>query len=171
VFDALMAFVPRILGLPWRFRHEFIGQTIMHSPDAAALFDGDADGVRRFMLDDTVTEAEFERRLSLLVDAAEDVVMHGIAMVDGYKGAAQEGVARLASEINPAKLEADLRASGRLLDRLPVLLEMRLLGRIRVKLDQLGSDDWTVSERRIYRPAFIKAYLARMTSRHRESGR
>ena len=167
VFDVLIQMVPRLLGVPWRFRHEFIGQTIMHSPDAAALFEGGPEEVRRYLLDPNVSEEESERRALLLKEAADDLLMHALAMVDGYKGSVQEGMSRMLDEVDPVRVEEEVLQRGTFWDKLPIIQDVRMAQRIREKAAELRKDDWTVAERRVYRPAFIKAYLARMTSRRR----
>jgi hypothetical protein len=40
-----------------------------------------------------------------------------------------------------------------------------VLDRVKEIHGELGGEDWSVAERRAFRPAFIKAYLARMTRR------
>ncbi|HEX7071050.1 MAG TPA: FHA domain-containing protein [Rhodothermales bacterium] len=167
VFDVLIRMVPRLLGIPWRFRHEFIGQTIMHSPDAAALFEGEPEDARRYLLDPNEPDEELERRAGLLNDAADDLLMHALAMVDGYKGSVQQGLARMLDEIDPARIEEQLAEGGAGLKNVPLLREKKIVEQLKAKLDELRGEDWAVAERRIYRPAFIKSYLARMTSRRK----
>ena len=51
------------------------------------------------------------------------------------------------------------------------IAKAKALTRMRDQLQELRGEDWSAAERRTYRPAFIKAYLARMTSRrHGDEG-
>jgi len=169
VFGALIHFVPKILGMPWRFRHEFIGQTIMHSPDAAALFEGSPEEVRRYLLDPSASDEELERRATLLAETGDEVAFHALAMVDGYRASVEQGMSRLIDEIDPIRIEEEIKRERSMMNLLPLVLEFKIVKRLREKMAEIRGEDWSVVERRVYRPAFIKAYLARMTSRRRPS--
>jgi len=45
-----------------------------------------------------------------------------------------------------------------------VLAQAKAAETITERCETLRQEDWAVVERRIFRPAFIKAYLARMTA-------
>ncbi len=164
VFGVLLHAAARLVNIPWQFRHEFIGQTIMQSAESGAIYSGDADALKEYLLDVRASEEEAARRLDLLSQAAEDVAMHQIAMLDGYRAGAQEGTHRLLDEIDPAAAESEARQEGGLNRILAFRASEDALDRLKVKLQELQAEDWSVAERRIFRPAFIKAYLARMTS-------
>lgn len=164
VFGVLLHVAARLVNIPWQFRHEFIGQTIMQSAESGAIYSGDADALKEYVLDVRVSEDEAARRLDLLSQAAEDVAMHQVAMLDGYRAGAQEGTHRLLDEIDPAGAEAEARQEGGLNRILAFRASEDALDRLKLKLEELQAEDWSVAERRIFRPAFIKAYLARMTS-------
>jgi predicted component of type VI protein secretion system len=162
--DVLLRAAARLVNIPWQFRHEFIGQTIMQSAETAAVHSGDADALKEYLLDDRIPEDEAERRRNLLADAAEEVALHQVAMMDGYKAGAEQGTRRLLDEFDPAGVEAAVQQEDAISRFLPPLAKMRALDRLKQKMQELKGQDWSVAERRIFRPAFIKAYLARMTS-------
>jgi hypothetical protein len=47
---------------------------------------------------------------------------------------------------------------------LPMLATPAVLERLRAEWTELQMGDWSAAEQRVFRPAFIKAYLARMTA-------
>ena len=162
--DALVQVAARLANIPWQFRHEFIGQTIVQSAETAAVYSGDAEALREYLFDPRLPDDEVERRLDLLTQAAEDVALHQLAMLDGYRAGALQGTQRLLQEIDPEAAEAEARQEGGLNRILNFRASDEALQRLKNKLLELQGEDWSVAERRIFRPAFIKAYLARMTS-------
>lgn len=162
--EALVQVAARLANIPWQFRHEFIGQTIVQSAETAAVYSGDAEALREYLFDPRIPDDELERRLDLLTQAAEDVALHQLAMLDGYRAGALQGTQRLLQEIDPVAAEAEARQEGGLNRILGFRASEDALERLKKKLQELQGEDWSVAERRIFRPAFIKAYLARMTS-------
>ncbi len=162
--DALVRATAKLLNIPWQFRHEFIGQTIMQSAETASIYSGDAEGLKEYLLDARIPEDEAARRRHLVSDAADEVALHQVAMMDGYKAGAHQGTQRLLDEFDPAEVEAAVRQEDGLSRFLAPVAKIRALDRLKRKMHELKGQDWSVAERRIFRPAFIKAYLARMTS-------
>lgn len=139
----------------------------MQSAETAALHSGDADALKEYLLDARIPEDEAEKRRNMLADAAEEVALHQVAMMDGYKAGAEQGTRRLLDEFDPAEVEAAVRQEDAISRFLSPVAKMRALDRLKQKMQELKGQDWSVAERRIFRPAFIKAYLARMTSLHK----
>lgn len=156
----LMRIVTRLVGIPAQFKHEFIGHTILHAPETAFLYDGDANALWRYLTD----APDREERLRLLEEAAEEVVRHQMAMLAGYRAAAENGSGALLDAVTPEALDAEEQggAVGRLLSavRGDVLAD-----RLRARLDELRAERVSVLERRYFRPAFIDAYLAQVAAR------
>lgn len=166
--DTLLQSMARLIGVPWRFRHEFIGQTIMQPEETAFLYEGNAEMLKGHLLDPSLSEEEAAHRMRLLGEAVEEVELHQVAMLDGYKAGVREGAVRLIDQLHPDALEQEA-AQGKLLYRLfPPLAKAEALRRLREQLRELRAEDWKAAEQRTYRPAFIKAYLARMTAARRQ---
>lgn len=164
VVDTLVASIARIIRIPWQFRHEFIGQTIMQSADTAFLYDGDPDTMKAHLLDPSISDEEREKRLGLVSDAAESMVAHQVAMLNGYKASVMNGADELMDQVDPEAIKAAVVEESAVYKYLPMLSAPAVLERLKAKLYEMKSGDWSVAEQRIFRPAFIKAYLARMTA-------
>lgn len=160
--EMLLRYVAGLLGIPWQFRHEFIGQTIMQSEATAVLYDGDADALRDFLLDPDLTEEEAARRRTLFAEAAEALRLHQVALLDGYKASVQQGIQRFLDEVDLDRIEQDAAADAKWYEK--PMTRQRAIEQLQQKVQSLRQEDWTTTERRVFRPAFIKAYLARMTS-------
>lgn len=167
VQDAMFRSFAKIAGIPWQFRHEFIGQTIVQSPGTAFLFENDADLLRERLTDPSIPDELFNRRLTALEEAAEDLAVHQVAMLDGYKASVQKGAERLIEEIDPEKTSREIQKTSKLYEIFPILGASATLKFLKQKCKELQQEDWSIAERRVFRPAFIKAYLARMTSYRR----
>lgn len=154
----------RLVGVPWQFRHEFLGQTIMQTGETAFLYDGDADVLKRHLLDPAVSDEEMALRLSLLEDALVALERHQVAILDGYKAAVRDGALSLIDLLNPEVLAQQAAEEKALYRLLPFLAKAEALERLQAQLRELRSEDWSAAERRTYRPAFTKAYLNRMTA-------
>ena len=136
----------------------------MQSDETAFLFEGEAETLKHHLLDSRLSDDEAASRLRMLEEALNDVERHQVAMIDGYKAGAREGALRLIDQLNPDLLEEEATKANALYRVLPFLAKAEALRRLRDQLSELRAEDWSAAERRTYRPAFIKAYLARMTS-------
>jgi Uncharacterized conserved protein, contains FHA domain len=164
VLDTLVASLARIIEIPWQFRHEFIGQTIMQSAETEFLYDGDASTIKDHLLDPSLSQDERRKRLDHVEDAAEALAVHQVAMLNGYKASVTEGAEELLDRLNPEAHQAEIIEENRVYEYLPILASPAVVERLQLKWDDLKKGDWSAAEQRIFRPAFIKAYLARMTA-------
>ncbi|MFQ5571709.1 MAG: FHA domain-containing protein [Rhodothermales bacterium] len=168
VVDTVLQTMAKLISGPWQFRNVFIGQTIMETEETAFLYRGDPDLLKQHTLDPALSDEEAAYRLRLLEEAIEDVGVHQVAMLDGYKASVREGALSLIDQLNPDAMEKAAAEENPLYRFLPPLAKAEALKRLRDQLQELRSEDWAAAEQRTYRPAFIKAYLARMTSVRRQ---
>ena len=164
VLETVLNVAAKLVSGPWQFRHEFIGQTIARPGNTDFIYQGHPDTLKRHLLDPAVSEDDADERLALFEKALEDIAVHEVAMLDGYRAAALEGAQRLLDQIDPETIEKEVEKDG-LQYRIDALAKTETLRRLKAHLHELRNEDWSSGERRIYRPAFIKAYLARMTER------
>lgn len=164
VVDALVEFASSLAGIPSRFRHEFIGQTIAQSRESSFLYDGDPDTLERYLTDPTISEEERHHRLHLLKGAADELAMHQVALLDGYKASILNGVVQFLDFIDPDTIEQQLVQEQAFFRVFPFLAKLQVVRRLKQACRELRSEDWAAAERRVFRPAFVRAYLARMTS-------
>ena len=164
VLDTLLESLSRIIKIPWRFRHEFIGQTIMQSAETEFLYDGDASTIKNHLLDPSLSQDERRKRLDHVEDAAEALAVHQVAMLNGYKASVTEGADELLERLNPEDHQAEVTEENVVYEYLPTLASPAVVERLQLKWDDLKKGDWSAAEQRIFRPAFIKSYLARMTA-------
>ena len=150
---ALASVVTRLISIPGKFRHEFLGHTVIHAPETAFLFDADVDALLQHLTpDDDSLQVE---RLRLLSDATEAVLHHHQSLLEGYRAAAREGAAVLVDGLDPDKIGDQAKGGGLLQGG----REKAVLDLVRERCEMMRSEDFAAAERRVYRPAFSRAYL------------
>lgn len=168
VVDAMTRALAKLLSIPQQFRHEFIGQTIMQDPAVAPFYGGDPRALSRHVLETNLPPEEEERRANDLREAADTLALHHVALLEGYRASVRDGSTLLLEAMNP---DADLAQEGGLLQRLfPFYRRLKRAERAAEKWNDLQASDWAAAERRVFRPAFIRAYLQRAESTGRRSG-
>ncbi len=163
VMDMLLHVISKLLSIPWEFRHEFVGHTIAQSTETEVLFSNDKERLRGFLLEEGIDLEETERRLALIEEGGDDVVLHQLAMLDGYKAVVQQGMHMMLREIDPSVAAEELANQGGLYRSFPRVARLVASWQLEEKFRELRGEDWSVTERRAYRPSFIRAYLARMS--------
>ncbi|HLA63666.1 MAG TPA: hypothetical protein VK610_04520 [Rhodothermales bacterium] len=168
VVDAMARALARALAIPQRFRHEFIGQTIVQGPDASPLYGGDAQALRQHLLQAGLDPEESERRARNLQEAADTLALHHVALLEGYRASVREGAARLLEAVDPT---AEPPQPGGFFSKVfPAFRRLHAADEAARRWRGLREEDWAVAERRVFRPAFIKAYLQRAEPDERRSG-
>ena len=164
VMDVLLNVLSMLVSIPWEFRHEFVGHTIAQTPESAILYEGDAGKLKSFLLDPDLDQEELTRRLMLIEEGGDEVILHQLAMLDGYKAVVQQGMHMLLREIDPIVAAENLSQSSALYKMIPRLSRLVASWGLQEKFKELRAEDWSITERRAYRPSFIRAYLSRMSS-------
>jgi predicted component of type VI protein secretion system len=164
VLDGLADAVARVVTIPWQFRHEFIGQTVMQSADTQFLYEGDGDAIAEHLLEPGLSPSERQARLDRVAAAAESVAVHQVAMLDGYKASVTAGSEALLDELDPDTYASAVQSGHWLFRQVPSLAAPAALERVTDEWTTLREEDAAVLETRLFRPPFTKAYLARMTA-------
>lgn len=149
---AIATAAARLVSIPGQFRHEFLGHTVIHAPDTAFLFDADVDALVAHLSHPDPAERAERRRL--LGEAAEAVLHHHQALLEGYRAAARDGATALVDALDPDRFGDD--AAGGMM---PGARERALLDMVRQRCAYLRAESFAAAERRVYRPAFTQAYL------------
>ena len=164
VMDVVFNVLSMLVSIPWEFRHEFVGHTIAQTPESAILYEGNAAKLREFLFDPELDDEELARRLVLIEEGGDEVILHQLAMLDGYKAVVQQGMHMLLREIDPIVAAENLSQSTWIYRSLPRLSRLVASWGLQEKFKELRAEDWSITERRAYRPSFIRAYLSRMSS-------
>jgi hypothetical protein len=111
---------------------------------------------------------EAGRRAERLQEAADTLALHHVALLEGYRASVREGAGHLLQAIDPAVAP---EGKGGFMDRIfPFIRRLRAADDAARRWREQRDEDWAVSERRVFRPAFIKAYLQRAEPDERRGG-
>ncbi len=169
VMSVIFNVLSMLVSIPWEFRHEFVGHTIAQTPESEVLFEGNGEKLRNYLLDPELDEEELGQRLALVEEGGDEVILHQLAMLDGYKAVVQQGMHMLLREIDPVVAAENLSQQGGMYKLSPNLARMVASWGLQDKFKELRAEDWSITERRAYRPAFIRAYLSRMSAGPKKS--
>ena len=141
----------RLVSIPGQFRHEFLGHTVVHAPETAFLFDADVAALVAHL----AAADDRPERHRALGEAAEAVLHHHQGLLEGYRAAARDGAAALIDALDPDLFGEEVAGGG----LIPGTRERALLEQVRQRCAYLRTESFAAAERRVYRPAFIQAYL------------
>jgi hypothetical protein len=139
------------------FLSEFIVRTTVRSSSDLSMQPRTDDDRLRYFTDSSLSEKEFSERLSLLKKDADQVVLHMIGLLEGYRRSVDDGTRRILQRIDPDRLEEELPDTF-LLRYVPPLADLKLFNLIRNRLRDLLQEDRGVLEKQIFRPGFARAY-------------
>ena len=169
ILAALVYFFSKLASAPDQFRHEFIGQTIMALPEASFMATKDLTRLQAQLFDPLLAQEGVEQRAALIMEEADKLALHLVAFLDGYKASALKGAELLLDRLDPDKVEAAVREKRALYRLIPLFAHAEVVRQLQQTARELRGEDWAAAERRVFRPAFVSAYLAR-ASAARHSG-
>jgi hypothetical protein len=164
IVDILLNLIVKLVQVISKFRTEFVGATLIQTKERIQM--NSRDDLINYLLTPSLSEEQFAQRLSLLKDEIEKVIIHQVALLDGYSGGIQEGVPELLKEFNPAIIKNELLNKSIKIGPLnipakyiPLLSDLKTLKEIQNKLYHLSQEDRGVFEKKYFRSAFIRRYL------------
>ncbi len=174
--DILLQAVLKLVRGQLSFRSEFLGMTVLRDSGPVPVdFPSHQDAVRYFA-DPALGEAEAAARLANLKKAAEQVILHTIGIMEGYKQSAEEGSKSLLQRADPSLLRKEVLKSKLRLGPLeipyrllPFLVPFRVLQLAEKRHHDLVIEDRGVLEKRYYRPGFVHGYEACVAQGLKES--
>ncbi|UCF63195.1 MAG: FHA domain-containing protein [bacterium] len=164
IIQILLKFIVQLIQVISKFRTEFVGATLIQTKDSLQV--QSHESLQNYLFDPNLSPQDAQKRFKLLQDEIEKVIMHQVALLDGYRGSIQDGVPELLKELNPLILKRELSKEKFNIGPLsipkkiiPLLIEMKTLNQIEKILYNLSQEDRGVFEKKYFRPAFIKRYL------------
>ncbi len=139
------------------FLSEFIVRTVVRTSDGLPVQSGSDDEVFRYFSDSTLSDKEFAERMALLKKEADQIVLHMLGILEGYRRSVEEGTRRILQRVDPNRLEEDLPDTF-VLRFFPPLADLKLFQLVRNRLRNLLEEDRGVLEKQLFRPGFVRAY-------------
>jgi len=164
IIQILLKFIVQLIKVISKFRTEFVGATLIQTKDSLQI--QSQESLQNYLFDPNLSQQDAEKRFNLLKDEIEKIIMHQVALLDGYRGSIQDGVPELLKELNPLILKREFSKEKFNMGPMsipkkiiPLLIEIKTLNQIEKILYNLSQEDRGVFEKKYFRPAFIKRYL------------
>lgn len=174
LFDILINLVVKLSQVISKFRTEFVGATLVQTKDSVQT--QSKDSLKNFLLDPAIPEEERNRRASVLNEEIEKVIIHQVALLDGYRASIQEGVSTLLKEINPAIIKKELMKENFEIgpvkipkNLIPLYIDLKAMKKLELLLFNLSQEDRGVLEKKYFRSGFIGRYLETVSSYQKKS--
>jgi hypothetical protein len=150
-----------------QFHTEFIGTTRIDTEES--LHTKTIDELKEYFFSPTLEPELSKKRIELLKLKTEELNVHQVALLDGYRSSVHDGVREMLREINPAIIKNRISQEKLTLGPLhipvafiPLYAELKTLKELQLKHFEFSSEDRGIIERKHFRPAFSKRYLESM---------
>lgn len=149
------------------FRSEFLGMTVLRDSGPIPVDFPTAEEAVRYFVDPSLTDVESTTRLGNLRKATDQIFLHVIGVLEGYRQSVEEGTRSLLQKIDPAMLRKEVANSKFKLGPMeipykfvPFLLPFGIVKLSIRRHHDLLLEDRGVLEKRYFRPGFIHGYEA-----------
>jgi predicted component of type VI protein secretion system len=171
MLEILLSSLMHLMKAKEHFRQEFLGTTMVQNRNVAPLLSENVQEAKSFFLAADASPQVVAEREAALSQAANDVQIHLVAFLEGYRRSVDEGTKKFLQQTDPAVLRERL---GKLIWKvgpfeisykyLPVFFQIKLMEMYVDRHWELRSEDRGVLETRYFRPGFTRAYEACLTA-------
>jgi len=161
-------FVKLLQGIS-KFRSEFIGTTMVQSEDSINV--QSKEKLQDDLFNEHITPEQREKKINSFKNECEKIILHQIALLNGYRESIHEGVLILYNELNPLNIKQKIlnekieigpvSFSKRLI---PFLVKIKVLKNIQLKFQNIDLEDIGFIEKKYFRPSFSRKYLEMVSS-------
>jgi len=175
MIDTTLKFFVRLIQARRQFRFEFIGETMIKSSKDFSIHTCSAEELKNYLFDSKIPPKESQRRIDQIKYITDEIMLHQVALLDGYKASVEKGSRLLLEKTDPDVLRKHL--SERRINLGPIKIPFSSLPIINAyKLVQLFSDahrelsqeDQSIIEKKYFRHSYVRSYNKRMDSPKRE---
>ena len=162
IVETLLPLISDMVRIPQEFHEQFVSQGSDEKEVDAALssiLGGNKEFSPGYLLNPSCSDAEAKRKLAEFKKAGERVIEHQAGMWEGYKAVVQEVLQLALREVDPTLLEQNVLEGNAGFKLFPVLRSNKVLSDLKDNIAQMQKMDWSLIEQRVYRPAFVRAYL------------
>jgi len=163
--DIFLSFLTKSKQAYKEFRINFVGDTLIESPKHGSLGDCSCDELKDFLFDPSISTAELEKRLKSVQALADEVMLHQLALLEGYKASIVEGTKHILSRMNPkrcAEKKIKLGVVAIPVRFIPIVNYINLFRSWKGSYNELSSEDQSIIEKKYFRSAYVRSYNKRM---------
>jgi len=147
------------------FRQEFFGVTIYHTIPTGSLKE-----IKEYLFNPEISTEEQNKRINLIKEEAQKLLVHQIGLLEGYNISVTEGSQALLQSLDPELIEkeAERKQASGIANLLPYSKKLKTLQLINESYKKFISDPYHL-EKKFFRPAFIKGYQKRISTRNEKN--
>jgi hypothetical protein len=168
LMDTLMELFVKFVQARRQFRLEFMGETMIKLKKTFSLSDCTLDELKDYILNPDIPSDETQKRIAKIKTMTDELLIHQLSMLEGYKSSAKEGTQKILDRLNPDVLKEDLAAqesaAGKqnfLYKLLPFLATLKQSKLITDAHREISQEDQGIIEKKYFRPGYIKSYNKR----------
>lgn len=171
ILSILLNAVLKLLRARWEFQAEYLQETLVDSSAWAKFATLSEEELRQLLLAPDFPEAKFAAHCQSLQQAINELMLHQLALLNGYRASIRDGVPNLLRLLDPGLLAEQAKSQKIKIGfwqisprAIPWLWQRRLLNGYRQKYNDLAREDRRTFDR-MFRPGFIEGYKKCMVQR------
>jgi hypothetical protein len=168
LMDTLMELLVKFIQARRQFRLEFMGETMIKLKKTFSLSDCTLEELKDYILNPDIPADETQKRIAKIKAMTDELLIHQLSMLEGYKSSAKEGTQKILDRLNPDVLKQDLAAQesatgtqSLLYKVFPFLAAFKQSKLITAAHRELSQEDQGIIEKKYFRPSYIKSYNRR----------
>jgi hypothetical protein len=160
--DLVLENLIKLIQAYLQFRQEFFGVTIYHTIPTGSLKE-----IKEYLFNPDISSEEQNKRISMIKEEAQKLFTHQVGLLEGYKASVTEGSQSLLQSLDPELIEkeAERKQASGFQNLLPYSKKLKTLETINETYKKYITDPYHL-EKKFFRPAFIKGYQKRISSRN-----
>jgi predicted component of type VI protein secretion system len=171
----LLDFFVKTVQARRQFRMEFIGETMIKSAKTFSIYNCTPEELKNFLFDPNLPPEESRKRLTQLKILVDELMLHQISLLNGYKSSVNAGSKQIIQRFDPeavkkslAKRKTSIAGLKLALSSLPLLKALKLVDQYAGIHRELVQEDQSIIEKKYYRPSYVKRYNRCMETAHKD---
>ncbi|MGD8540177.1 MAG: FHA domain-containing protein [Candidatus Aminicenantes bacterium] len=177
LMDTLMELYVKFTQARRQFRLEFMGETMIKLKKTFSLSDCTLEELKDYVLNPDISAEETQQRIAKIKAMTDELLIHQLSMLEGYKSSAKEGTQKILDRLNPdvlledqAKRESAKGAQSFLHTVFPFLAKLKQSKLITDAHRELSQEDQGIIEKKYFRPSYVRSYNKRSDLAKKKKG-
>ena len=161
----------KLLQARRQFRMEFIGETMIRSSKTFSIYSCSLDELKEYLYDPGISPAERQNRMDSVKNLSEEIMLHQVSLLDGYKASVNEGTKHFLDKLDPGSVQKKVQEKKLCLGpvkipygNFPVLGPANFKKIYKEFYKELAREDQSIIEKKYFRPSYVKRYNKCMDS-------
>lgn len=177
LMETLLELLVKLIHARREFRLEFMGETMIKLKKTFSIYDCTLEELKKYLLSPNLSAEETQERINRVKAITDEILIHQLSMLEGYKSSVEEGTQKMLDTISPDHLNEQLGSKkdklgklGTLYKFLPILGPFKLYQLFSDAHRELAQEDKSIIEKKYFRPGYIRSYNKRMELSRKKRG-